>query len=70
MASSDADDVVAVRSRTIVRAMPRSARERRDPLLELMPSDAVCAEIGVHLGDFSERILTFTRPRVLHLIDP
>jgi hypothetical protein len=30
----------------------------------------VVAEIGVDLGDFSEKILAFNRPRELHLIDP
>jgi hypothetical protein len=35
-----------------------------------MPRGSVCAEIGVHLGDFSQEILAEVRPRTLHLIDP
>ena len=36
----------------------------------MMPKESVCAEIGVHTGDFSERILTEVKPKKLHLIDP
>jgi len=39
-------------------------------LLEKMPKNSVCAEIGVHLGDFSDRILKIVNPKELHLIDP
>lgn len=46
---------------------PKSDRKR---LLERMPRDSVCAEIGVWEGDFSERILEIVKPRELHLIDP
>ena len=42
----------------------------RDPLLKLLPRRAVCAEIGVWKGGFSELILRRTRPKSLHLIDP
>lgn len=42
----------------------------REFLLETMPADSVCAEIGVHEGDFSREILDLTSPRWLHLIDP
>lgn len=35
-----------------------------------MPKGAVCAEIGVWDGGFSEEILEITQPRLLHLIDP
>ncbi len=49
----------------------RPAREAvRDFILARMPRGGVVAEIGVDLGDFSARILTLNRPRVLHLIDP
>lgn len=47
--------------------------EKRNPrllLLEKMPKTAVCAEIGVWKGDFSELIRSMTLPRKLHLIDP
>jgi hypothetical protein len=35
-----------------------------------MPTNSVCAEIGVWQGDFSRKILNAVRPKVLHLIDP
>jgi len=43
---------------------------RRDFLLKVLPKGAVCAEIGVYAGDFSEHILKITQPKELHLIDP
>jgi len=36
----------------------------------MLPKNGVGAEIGVHTGDFSHRILRIARPRELHLIDP
>ena len=42
----------------------------RENLLKLLPKKGVVAEIGVDLGDFSERILWITKPKRLHLIDP
>jgi SAM-dependent methyltransferase len=42
----------------------------REQLLQAMPSNAICAEIGVWEGDFSRRMLDRTRPAKLHLIDP
>lgn len=41
----------------------------RTALLELLPTNAVCAEIGVDEGVFSEEILKITKPKELHLID-
>lgn len=42
----------------------------REYLLCKMPKQSVCAEIGVHEGEFSRRILSTVNPRRLHLIDP
>ena len=44
--------------------------EQRMYLLELLPKNSVGAEIGVHKGDFSEKILQVVQPNELHLIDP
>ena len=44
--------------------------EVREFILRRMPRRGVVAEIGVDLGDFSEKILALNRPRELHLIDP
>jgi hypothetical protein len=35
-----------------------------------MPKNSVCAEIGTFEGYFAEKILYFTNPKKLHLIDP
>jgi hypothetical protein len=35
-----------------------------------MPKNSICAEIGVHLGDFSFLILKIVKPKKLYLIDP
>jgi Methyltransferase domain len=42
----------------------------RERLLAKMPRRSICAEIGVHKGDFSEDILSSIKPVRLHLIDP
>ena len=42
----------------------------RARLLQMMPQQAICAEIGVWEGDFSQPILDRTQPAKLHLIDP
>lgn len=42
----------------------------RERLLAKMPKESICAEIGVHEGDFSEEILSQVSPARLHLIDP
>lgn len=41
----------------------------RIKLLQRMPPNAVCAEIGVNKGEFSQEILKWTKPYKLHLID-
>ncbi len=49
---------------------PRGSNNPRLLLLQKMPKRAVCAEIGVWKGDYSELILGTTLPEKLHLIDP
>ena len=44
--------------------------EVREFIVGRMPQRGRVAEIGVDLGDFSEKILALNRPRELHLIDP
>lgn len=39
-------------------------------VLDRIPKNAVCAEIGVLHGEFSNLILEVARPKELHLIDP
>jgi hypothetical protein len=41
----------------------------RDKLLELLPQQAICAEVGIWKCEFSEKILRRARPSTLHLID-
>ena len=36
----------------------------------MLPKNSLCAEIGVHKGDFSDQILQTVKPKELHLIDP
>lgn len=42
----------------------------RRKLLQRLPKNSVCAEIGVWRGGFSVAILQWTEPKILHLIDP
>ena len=44
--------------------------DKRLFLLDRMPRHAVCAEIGVWKGEFSEKILRYTEPSKLYLVDP
>lgn len=44
--------------------------EKRGFLLEMLPKQSIGAEIGVHLGKFSARIIDIVSPKELHLIDP
>lgn len=43
--------------------------ENRIKMLDLMPKQAVCAELGILQCDFSEEIMKHTYPTRLHLID-
>lgn len=56
------------------RISKRYQRERkrwaRRWLLAKLPQHAVCAEIGVWEGKFSQKIFDHTHPKKLHLIDP
>jgi len=56
--------------RNVARAFSQ-ARDRsiRNCVLSQIPSHAVCAEIGVYKGDFSDLILE-RKPTRLHLVDP
>lgn len=43
----------------------------RDIIFKYVPSNAICAEIGVWIGYFSQfGILPLSQPKMLHLIDP
>jgi hypothetical protein len=53
-----------VNRETVVQTNPRAI------LLERLGKSAICAEIGVWKGNFSQMILRLTGPRELHLIDP
>jgi Methyltransferase domain len=57
----------------IVRKLKRIITNEKDPreeLLNLMPKNSTCAEIGVWKGGFSKRIIKHVVPSKLHLIDP
>lgn len=45
-------------------------KDHRADLLDLLPHNARCAELGVWRGDFSDRILKLTNPTLLVLVDP
>lgn len=42
----------------------------REFLLEMMPKNSVCLEIGVSEGFFTEEILAVVEPKKLHMVDP
>lgn len=41
----------------------------RDELLKLMPKNGVITEIGVNVGSFTEKLLEYTQPLKIHLVD-
>ena len=49
--------------------VPKQTDGRRF-LLDMLPKHSVGAEIGVHIGDFSQQIIEVVFPKELHLIDP
>src|SRR3989338_3480165 len=46
-----------------------TGQKRREDFLNILPKNAVGAEIGVFKGEFSRHILEITKPRELHLVD-
>ena len=48
---------------------PDSLKQRMF-LLDLLPKNSIGVEIGVHLGDFSQKILQIVQSKEFHLIDP
>lgn len=42
----------------------------RSDLLELMPKNSICVEIGVWKGALSKKVLKIVQPKEFHLIDP
>lgn len=47
----------------------QTRKRSRVSLLKHMPKNAVCAEIGVWMGEFSDLILKYAQPAKLYLID-
>lgn len=43
--------------------------ENRDVMLEHLPKNAICAEIGIWRCDYSRKIMAVTQPARLHLVD-
>lgn len=50
--------------------MKKVKPDNRKFLLEKMPQNSICAEIGVWKGVFTQKILNLVQPQELHLIDP
>lgn len=43
---------------------------QRNKVLEMIPKNGTCLEIGVLKGIFSKKILDITKPKILHGVDP
>ncbi|HYW75003.1 MAG TPA: class I SAM-dependent methyltransferase [Gammaproteobacteria bacterium] len=56
--------------KSLSRVFGRSGGRERDFLLRKLPKGSIGAEIGVHLGEFSARLLRVVQPLELHLVDP
>lgn len=41
----------------------------REQMLELLPQNAIVAEVGVAFGDFTDEIIKRTNPQRIHLVD-
>ena len=54
----------------LARLVPSSLTKGRTFLLKAMSKNSICAEIGTYNGNFARKILYFTNPQKLHLIDP
>jgi len=54
----------------LARLIPSYLTKGRAFLLKEMPKNSICAEIGTYDGDFAKKILYFTNPKKIHLIDP
>jgi len=50
--------------------LAKSESGARKKVLAMLPRDGAGAEIGVWKGDFSAQLLSVTKPRILHLVDP
>jgi hypothetical protein len=57
-------------ARKLARLLGLIPSDHREFLLKMLPKNTVCAEIGVHKGDFSAQILQTVAPKELHLVDP
>lgn len=44
--------------------------DARDFLLDSLPKNSVGMEIGVHKGDFTQRLVKRAQPRLLYIVDP
>lgn len=55
--------------RKFMRLLKYGRGPQRKFLLNMMPKNGVCAEIGVERGEFSVQILEHTKPKKLYLID-